>query len=173
MSISHSLSFCVAASFGAALLSIGCSTVKVDTGRVENTATVVVAGKSDKLLKFDSNVRLLLGIGDDDSDTLGCDRCAALRGGNAEIGKLTYYIPRKPEKIFRELAIAWNDVWYDPSNPHDAKDGERLTMMVDANMADAPLCEGFSQPCSTRPSCPAQGYCSKNPPGKSCSPKCQ
>lgn len=173
MSISYMFRSCIALSFCAALVSIGCSTVEVDAGKVVNTAIVAVAGKSDKLLKFDAKLRSLLGVGNDDSDALGCDKCAALRGGSPGINKLTYFIPRKPEKVLREFGLAWNDVWYDPTNPYDAKDGERLTMMVDANIADSPLCEGFTRPCSYRPNCPAQGYCSKNPPGGACKPACQ
>jgi hypothetical protein len=83
---------------------------------------------------------------------------------------LAYYIVRKPETIFRAFGAAWNDVWYDPGDPYNGNDGERLIMTVDINTVD-PLCEGFAAPCYYRFNCPAQGYCSQKQSG-SCLPAC-
>jgi hypothetical protein len=176
MPISYTFRSGVALSFGAALVSIGCSTVEVDTSKTVNTARVMVTGAADKLLKFDTKLRSLVGVGNDDTDALGCDNCGDLRSGDSSIGTLTYYIPRKPEKALRLFGAAWNEVWYDPGPPlFDAADGKRLILTIDANMSVQPVCStGFLAPCYSRPNCPNTGFCSQNPvpPGGSCLPKC-
>lgn len=163
----------VALSFTVALSSIGCSTATLDSGQAVNTAMVTVAGASEKLLRFDTKLRLLLGVGNDDSDTLGCLDCMELRGGGTPppASTLTYLVRRKPENIFREFGAAWNEVWYDPANPYDAGSG-RLVIKIDFNDGPNPDCStGFVSPCYNRPNCPITGFCSKNQTG-ACLPKC-
>lgn len=175
MPINRNLKCSLVLSFVVAFLSVGCSTTApLDGSKVVNTAEVKVTGEVTKLLKFDTKLRSLLGVGNDDSDTLACRRCAALRGGDTSIDTLIYLVSRKPEKVFGSFAAAWNDVWYDPANPFDAGDGKRLVMTIDYDSQPPPSCSTMFPPpptCYDRPRCPSTGYCSENQAGD-CQPKC-
>jgi len=168
MAVNRMLNCSFVLSFIVVLLSVGCSTAPLDGSQKANTAVVKVAGSADKLLTFDTKLRSLLGVGNGDSDTLSCDSCSDLRGGDTSISTLTYYVARKPVNVFGNFAAAWNDVW--EATKFDANETLVITIEADISNPD-PVCTGFAQPCYDRPRCPNTGYCSKNSAGE-CLPKC-
>lgn len=128
-----------------------------------DTALLTVTGSPQKMLMFDTRLRQLLGAGQQDSDILGCKDCDKLRQGVSTVAQLVYIIPRKSNAHFQSIGTAWDDVWYDSSNQFNAAD--RLKMQLDYNDTPEPDCSQLPQPCFTRPTCRATGYCSKNSSG--------
>jgi hypothetical protein len=138
-----------------------------DVDQKVDTALLKVSGDNARLVRFDTRLRQALGVGADDSTTLGCKGCANLSNGTTE--EVTYIIPRKMP-ILDTVYKIWNDEWYTGPPPFDAGD-KRLVLSLDYNDSPDPVCTGFKSPCFSRPTCRQTAFCSQNSTG-SCVPAC-
>ena len=137
-----------------------------------DTAFLTVTGPAAKLKMFDTRLRQLLGLGQQDSGDLGCKNCDKIQQGVTPTpSQLVYIIPRRSNALFQHIGTAWNDVWYDSNDQFNAADGQRLILHLDYNSGPDPVCTGSATPCFPRPTCRLTSYCSQNSTG-ACLPAC-